>query len=181
MTGTWVWSHISHTYQDTDANCVPASFVNQLASVGITIDQDTLATQMGTTSSGTDWYPGAATALNKLVATQHVYTVRVLTSPADLLASVQYQIDKFGSALVVPTIEGLLPWVNDPTNTHGHAIVAYGYNTGESISSGGALYCWDPYPGRGYEWVTVTDLYNALQANNGSSVQKCVYEYAEAW
>ena len=48
-TGTWVWSNpISHTYQDSDANCAPASFVNQLSSVGVTTDQDTLAQQMGT-------------------------------------------------------------------------------------------------------------------------------------
>lgn len=182
MTGTWVWSNpIPHVYQDTPSNCCPASFVNQLASVGVTIDQDTLAQQMGTTSSGTNWYPGAMTALNKLVATQYVYTVRVINSPADLMAEMQYEIGAFGAAMVAPAIEGRLPWVNDPSSTLGHDIVVYGYNTGQSTTAGGAFYCWDPVPGRGYEWVTADDLFNALQANNGSSTQKAVYEYSEAW
>lgn len=181
-TGTWVWSHpISHTYQDSPANCVPAAFVNQLYSVGVTEDQDTLASQMGTTSSGTTWYPGAAPALNKIVASEYVYTVRVASSAADVTAEMQYEIAAFGSAMVAPTVEGRLPWVNNPSDTNGHDIVVYGYNTGQATDQGGALYAWDPAPGRGYEWVTAQDLFNALQGNNGSSTARALYAFDEEW
>lgn len=176
--GSWVWANtISHTYQDTTYNCVPAAFVNQLASVGVTMDQDTLAQQMGTTSSGgTTWYPGAAPALNKIVGTKYVYTIHVALSSTDVMAEMQYEIATFGAAMVAPTVEGKLPWVNNPADTDGHAIVVYGYNIAEN-----AVETWDPYPGRGYEWITVPDLFNALQSNNGSATAKAIYAFDEEW
>ena len=175
-TGTWVWSNpISHTYQDSPQNCVPASFLNQLTTVDPTntYTQDELAQQMGTTSSGTTW-PNAAAAMNAIVAPSYIYDIRVAASPSDVMTEMQYEISAFGSAMVAPTVEGQLPWVNDPSNTNGHDIVVYGYNTTQN-----AFYTWDPLPGRGYEWITATDLYNALQANNGSTTAKALYEFSE--
>jgi hypothetical protein len=183
-TGTWVWSNplpvpagqtTGHIYQDSDANCCPASFINQLWTVwaGNSYTQDQLAQLMGTTSTGTSW-ANAVTAMNKIVAPNYVYTIRIMTSGADILAELEYQIAQFGAAMVAPTVEGLLPWVNNPSNTNGHDIVVYGYNTTQN-----AVYCWDPYPGRGYEWITVTDLYNALQFNNSSTTVKAMYAFAE--
>ena len=136
---------------------------------------------MGTTSSGTQWYPGAATALNKLVGTKYLYDVHVVASPADVMTQMQYEINTFGSAMVAPTVEGQLPWVNNASDTAGHDIVVYGYNTGQSTDQGGAFYTWDPYPGRGYEWITATQLYNALQANNNSTTTRALYAYDEEW
>ena len=174
-TGTWVWSKpISHTYQDAPQNCVPASFENQLTTVDPTntYTQDELAQQMGTTSTGTTW-PNAATTMNQIVAPSYIYDIRVVASPADVMTEMQYEISAFGAAMVAPTVEGQLPWVDNPSDTAGHAIVVYGYNVTQD-----AFYTWDPLPGRGYEWITASDLYNALQANNGGSA-KAVYEFSE--
>lgn len=166
-TGTWVWSRpIPHEYQDQPTWCVPAAFTNQLASAGATVDsttQATLAQRFQTDSTGTKW-SNAVGPLNSIVGPDYIYDVRYVASPADVMTEVRYAIDKFQAGLVAPVTEGQLPYVNDPTDTTGHDILIYGYNTGQATSDGGAFYAWDPQVGRGYEWISAAQLYAALQS-----------------
>lgn len=171
-TGTWVWSRpIPHTVQDADWNCVPAAFTDQLTSAfpNGTWNQDTLAAQFKTMTGGTDW-SNAEPALNQMVGPQYLYDIRYVASSSELLTEVQYSIDKYSAAVVVGVVEGKLPYINDPTNLKHHAITVYGYNVAQN-----AVYAWDPFPGRGYEWLRVTDLYNSLEDFHG------VYELERAW
>lgn len=169
-TGTWVWSRpIPHEYQEQPSWCVPAAFTNQLASAGGTVDnttQATLASRFQTDSTGTKW-SNAVGPLNSIVGPDYIYDVRQVASPADVMTEVRYAIDKFQAGLVAPTVDGQLPYVNDAADTEGHTILIYGYNTGQATDQGGAFYAWDPQVGRGYEWITATQLYSALQSFHG--------------
>lgn len=169
-TGTWVWSRpIPHEYQQQPSWCVPASFTNQLASAGGTVDsttQATLASKFQTDATGTKW-SNAVGPLDDMVGPTYVYDIRLVTSATDVMTEVRYSIDTFQAGLVAPVVDGALPYVNDPADTEGHTILIYGYNTGQVTDQGGAFYAWDPEPNRGYEWISAAQLYAALQSVHG--------------
>jgi hypothetical protein len=186
-TGTWVWSNpIAHVYQDTPYNCLPATAQNMLASAGYNVSQDTLASEFGTVEApggGSGW-SRAVGPLDQIVSGDFkTFDERYLTSATDLMTEVQYSINEYHAAVMVATVDGEPPWVNNPSDTTGHFVTIYGYNTGESTSSGGAFYVWDPETGRGYEWTTVDGLYAALQTLNdpytGQPTAHAVYEMEE--
>lgn len=159
-TGTWIDSRpMTHVVQDTSFNCMPAAFAMESQSIGLSLSQDTLASQFQTVETypgGTLW-DNAFPVMNSYASPNATYDARYSANSTQLMQEIEYEVNAFGAAVVMPVVYGKLPWVNN-SDTTGHMVVVYGYNT--TLSE---LHVWDPKPDNGLETATAQSLWNASQ------------------
>ena len=127
-------------YQTTTYRCVPASTQTVLQTMGVTVTQDTLASEEHTTTNGT--YMGNAPKPLNRRETRNPYVFGTDTTDAsDLLSRSIADIYNHKSAPMIGIQAGLASWRKSQNIEGLHTIAVYGYYT----SSDGGLYVWDPY------------------------------------
>lgn len=144
--------------QTTSYYCVPASSrVTLSAFISSLPSQDTLASQLGTTSSGT--YMSNVPAVLNSYQSRNPYVFTSATSLTDLQDRIQVDIQLYTAPLQNQVQMGLLPWYGGTLLGH-HDIATYGYNYAPNVSNANVYDPWnDPRAGR--KTITTPALYNA--------------------
>ena len=144
--------------QATSYYCVPASSrVTLSAFISNLPSQGTLASQLGTTSSGTPMQ-NVPYVLN-LYQSSNYYVLNSATSLADLQDRIQIDIQSYSAPLQNAVEMGLLPWYGGSIVGH-HDIATYGYDYAPKVSN---AYVYDPWTDlrAGRQPISTPDLYNA--------------------
>ena len=152
---------IKGVYQDTNYNCVPASSSVSIGTFGVSVSQDTLAKQMGTTTAGT-YDTTALPVINNYINPLGYSTWDTDTtgSTNNLLDWVAYDVSTLKRAPKLGVWMEKLPWNKGLSGHFGHAIAAYGYNRTAST-----ITVWDPWkPTGGTHTLAASTLNAAMQA-----------------
>jgi hypothetical protein len=151
---------IKGVYQNTNYKCVPTSSAVSLGTFGISVSQDTLATKMGTTTSGT-WDKTALPVINSYInpLAYSVWDTDTTGNATNLLNWIAYDIGTLKRAPKLGIWFEKLPW-NKGASHSGHAILAYGYDL-----SAKTVTVWDPWkPTGGTHTLSAATLNAAMQA-----------------
>jgi hypothetical protein len=133
-------------YQNTNYKCVPTSASMSLSTFGVSVSQDTLATKMGTTSANGTTGNQALPVMNGYVdPLGYSYGFSDASTASSMLSQVSYDVGVLKRAPTLGVWMEKLPWNAGMSGTKvGHAIVAYGYDTGA-----GTITVWDPWKATG--------------------------------
>ncbi|MFB9836684.1 FG-GAP-like repeat-containing protein [Actinoallomurus acaciae] len=133
-------------YQDTNYKCVPTSASMSLSTFGVSVSQDTLATQMGTTAANGTSGNQALPVMNGYVdPLGYSYGFSDASTASSMMSQVSYDVGVLKRAPTLGVWMEKLPWNAGMSGTKvGHAIVAYGYD-----SSAGTITVWDPWKATG--------------------------------
>jgi hypothetical protein len=133
-------------YQDTNYKCVPTSASMSLSTFGVSVGQDSLATQMGTTAADGTTGNQALPVVNGYVdPLGYSYGFSDASTASSMMSQVSYDVGVLKRAPILGVWMEKLPWNSGMTGTKvGHAIVAYGYD-----SDAGTITVWDPWKATG--------------------------------
>jgi hypothetical protein len=133
-------------YQDTNYKCVPTSASMSLSTFGVSVGQDSLATQMGTTAANGTTGNQALPVVNGYVdPLGYSYGFSDASTASSMMSQVSYDVGVLKRAPILGVWMEKLPWNSGMTGTKvGHAIVAYGYD-----SDAGTITVWDPWKATG--------------------------------
>ncbi|QKG23249.1 FG-GAP-like repeat-containing protein [Actinomadura verrucosospora] len=129
-------------YQNTNYKCVPTSASMSLSTFGVSVSQDTLATQMGTTAAkGTTGNQSLPVMNGYVDPLGYSYGFTDVSTASKMMANVSYDIGVLKRAPVLGVWMEKLPWNAGMSGSKvGHAIIAYGYD-----SKAGTITVWDPW------------------------------------
>ncbi|MGI5224378.1 FG-GAP-like repeat-containing protein [Actinoallomurus sp. CA-142502] len=133
-------------YQNTNYKCVPTSASMSLSTFGVSVSQDTLATQMGTTAAkGTSGSQALPVVNNYADPLGYSYGFSDASTASSMMSQVSYDVGVLKRAPILGVWMEKLPWNSGMTGSKvGHAIIAYGYD-----SSAGTITVWDPWKATG--------------------------------
>lgn len=156
---------IKGVYQTTNYNCIPASSAVSLGTFGVSVTQETLAKQMGTTSSGT-WDTKALPVINNYINPlgYSVWDTDTTSSAANLLNWAAYDIGTLKRAPKIDIWMEKLPWNKGLSGHFGHAILVYGYDL-----TAKTLTVWDPWKPTGGTHTLSAAALNATMQVGGLS------------
>lgn len=153
--------------QATSYYCVPASSrVTLSAFISSLPSQSTLASQLGTTSSGT--YMSNVPAVLNSYQSRNYYAFNSTSSLTDLRDRIQLDIQSYAAPLQNQVQMSLLPWYAGSLSGN-HDIATYGYYYATKVSN---AYVYDPWtdPRAGRETIYTSDLYDAGLPYSGNLV-----------
>ena len=158
---------IKGVYQSTNYNCVPASSSVVLGTFGVSVTQESLAKQMGTTTSGT-WDKTALPVINKYVnpLAYSVWNTDTTGNATNLLNWAAYDIGTLKRAPKIGVWMEKLPWNKGMSGHFGHAILIYGYDL-----TAKTLTVWDPWKPTGGTHTLSAATLNATMQQYGLSYE----------
>jgi Peptidase_C39 like family/FG-GAP-like repeat len=143
-------------YQNTNYKCVPTSASISLSTFGVSVGQDALATQMGTTAAHGTSGNQALPVMNGYVdPLGYSYGFSDASTASTMMSQVSYDVGVLKRATTLGVWMEKLPWNAGMTGSKvGHAIVVYGYD-----KSAGTITVWDPWkPTGGSHTITAAKL-----------------------
>ncbi|MEV6281502.1 FG-GAP-like repeat-containing protein [Kribbella sp. NPDC051770] len=152
---------IKGVYQATNYFCVPASSQVTLATYGVSVTQQTLAKEMGTTTEGT-YNRTSMPVVNKYVNPlgYSIWSSDTTGNPTNLLNWAAYDIGTLKRAPMIGVWMEKLPWNKGLSGHFGHAILIYGYD-----QTAKTLTVWDPWkPTGGTHTIAASTLNAAMQS-----------------
>ncbi|TWD74868.1 VCBS repeat protein [Kribbella amoyensis] len=152
---------IKGVYQSTNYFCVPASSSISLGTYGVTVSQQTLAKEMGTTTDGT-YSRTSLPVMNKYVnpLAYSVWNADTTGNATNLLNWAAYDIGTLQKAPTIGVWMEKLPWNKGMSGHFGHAILIYGYDLTKKT-----LTVWDPWkPSGGTHTLSAAALNATMQS-----------------
>ncbi|MFB4304742.1 FG-GAP-like repeat-containing protein [Actinomadura sp. GTD37] len=133
-------------YQATNYNCVPTSASMSLSTFGVSVGQSSLAAQMGTTAAdGTSGNQALPVMDRYADPLGYSYGFANASTASTMMSQVAYDVGVLKRAPVLGVWMEKLPWNSGMSGSKvGHAIVAYGYDSGA-----GTITVWDPWKATG--------------------------------
>ena len=148
-------------YQNTNYKCVPTSASMSLSTFGVSVGQDTLATKMGTTAAnGTSGNQALPVVNGYADPLGYSYGFADASTASSMMSQVSYDVGVLKRAPILGVWMEKLPWNAGMSGSKvGHAIIAYGYDTGA-----GTITVWDPWkPTGGAHTITAAKLAADMQ------------------